>query len=103
MEVRNSKDINFEFSCYQGKITTTANELAEVFGENTHGVSGDNKITREWILEFTHENGKTIATIYDWKTGGIGDDEEYDWHIGGFEKDAVNCVINYFNKKVFDI
>lgn len=100
MQVRNSKDIDFSFSCYQGKITTTFNDLVKVFGENTYGVSGDNKVTREWVLEFIHENGNIIATIYDWKTGGISDDEIYGWHIGGFDKDAVDFVINYFNEHI---
>ena len=44
------------------------------------------------------EDFETVtATIYNWKMGYIPT-EEYDWHIGGFSSDAVDCVYKKLDK-----
>lgn len=77
-----------------GNIRTTYKRLIETFGL-PHGSDGY-KTDAEWSIEF--EDG-TIATIYNWKDGknylgahgaSLNDIEE--WHIGGFNHDAVERV-----------
>jgi hypothetical protein len=75
----------------QGTITTTLRELSDVFGEPTFYYPGE-KVTVEW--EHTFKDG-TVVTIYDWKrydAGAPDTDEFYEYHIGGFNKDAVDRV-----------
>lgn len=78
----------------QGYITTTYDKLVEVFGEPVQYGEGD-KVTAEWIIEFmdTETYELTYATIYDWKQYELGTPYDlYDWHIGGFKRDAVDNV-----------
>jgi hypothetical protein len=67
-----------------GYITTTKRELTRVFGE--------------WTLLFEDETDTIVATIYDWKNYDhrLGDDEVYEWHIGGHRQTAVNAVYEAF-------
>ena len=76
---------------YMGSVKTTYNRLVEIFGE-PHLRDGD-KTTAEWVLEF--QDG-TIATIYDWKLSETPT-YEYNWHVGGFSKDAVDKVNIWVN------
>lgn len=81
---------------FVGHIHATYAQLVEVFGEpnfGPNGQSGDGKITCSWYLEF---NNEIVATIYDWKTPHTPMNS-YDWHVGGKEKLAFECVLDYYN------
>lgn len=91
-------------SAYQGDIEITYDEIVAVIGNPCHDGDGY-KLDAEWVLEF--EDG-TIATIYNWKDGKnyLGDmgftvKEICNWHIGGFNQDAVDRVHDLF-KNVAD-
>jgi hypothetical protein len=75
-------------TCLQGYIKTTYDELVNVFGKPTI-LKGD-KVNVEWNLLFSDG---TVASIYDWKLSetpmGV-----YDWHIGGYTQNAIECVKN---------
>ena len=83
----------------QGYISTTKGELIKIFGAPTYEALEGEKTTIEWVLQF--EDG-TVATIYDYKREGsgwygedeylLGDDEQFDFHIGGADKRAVELV-----------
>ena len=83
----------------QGYISTTKGELVKAFGKPTYEALDDDKTSIEWVLQF--EDG-TIATIYDYKREGsgyygeegalLGDNEEYDYHIGGVDARVVYLV-----------
>ena len=86
-------------SSLQGYIKTTFADLVEKFGKPD--VIDLDKSTAEWCVEFCVDLGggdyKYVnATIYDWKTDStpLG---EYDWHVGGFDFGAVECVDDYMN------
>ena len=88
-------------SSLQGYIKTTYADLVEKFGEPEN--YDLDKSTAEWCVEFCVDEGggdyKYVnATIYDWKTSStpMG---EYDWHVGGFDWDAVDVVDTYMNGK----
>lgn len=98
IKVENSVDVNMSGTCLQGYITATRIELEEVFGPNTFDGSADGKTTIEWSLCFTDNGKEIVATIYDWKTDGIANDQRYDWHIGGFNRESVDYVTQYFNQ-----
>ena len=83
------ENVRFTFasgSCLQGYIETTYDELVNVFGKPTI-LKGD-KVTAEWTIKFSDG---TIATIYDWKQPETPM-EYYPWHIGGFNRRAVELV-----------
>ena len=86
-------------SSLQGYIKTTYADLVEKFGE-PDTIDLD-KSTAEWCVEFCVDLGMgdykfVNTTIYDWKTDStpLG---EYDWHVGGFDFGAVECVDDYMN------
>lgn len=79
-----------------GRVNVTYQDLIQSFGL-PHGSDGY-KSDAEWALEF--EDG-TIATIYNWKNGknylgthgsSLNDIEE--WHVGGFNQDSVDRVMD---------
>ncbi len=74
----------------QGFIETTFAELKQIFGEPT-SFEGD-KTNVEWAIEF--DDGKVVS-IYDYKQPTIPL-ERYEWHIGGFDKKAVELVKGEF-------
>lgn len=87
----------------QGTIETTRGALVRAFGEPQFEELTGDKISVEWSIEF--EDG-TIATIYDWKRYGsgyygedeedaelLGDNEPYDYSIGGESKKAYELVV----------
>jgi hypothetical protein len=83
------ENVRFTFasgSCLQGYIETTYDELVNVFGKPTI-LKGD-KVNVEWTIKFSDG---TIATIYDWKQPETPM-EYYPWHIGGFNRRAVELV-----------
>lgn len=76
-----------------GNILCTRHELEQVFGApSTTELSGDGKVTTEWVIAFS--DGK-IATIYDWKRYEMGAPDMYeleDWHIGGHDYDVADRI-----------
>lgn len=66
----------------KGYLTDTSyTQLVNALGEPTYPhASGDNKIQKEWVIEFKG----VVYTIYDWKTYSEEDTITYyrDWHIG---------------------
>ena len=61
------------------------------------------KVDAEWNIEF--DDG-TVATLYNWKNGrnycgedGLDLHQIDEWHIGGFEKDAVDRIYELFKKE----
>ena len=83
---------------YQGVINTTYDEIVEKFGEPTYtDASPYEKVNAQWSLQFDvpTEDGEdydyVTATIYNWKMGYIPTDK-YEWHIGGFDFEAVDLV-----------
>jgi hypothetical protein len=83
----------FNGSHLQGYVKAPYSRLVEVFGPPTNEF-GD-KVTVEWEIIFDDD---TFATIYDWKTemtpDAIAAIDYSDWHIGGFNKRAVELVTN---------
>jgi hypothetical protein len=79
---------------FQDYLDTTYKKLVDTFGEPT-GNDGY-KTDAEWDLVF--EDG-TVATIYNYKDGknyngddGMDVENITDWHIGGYNKLAVERV-----------
>jgi len=74
----------------QGEIHTDYDTLVASFGEPTYGPDENNfdKVTCEWVLEIDG----TVVTIYDWKQYADTPRHYYDWHIGGYNKIAVDKV-----------
>lgn len=95
MEFRTGNDLDTTGtgSCLQGYVTATRSSLIETFGMPTYTDDSESeKITTDWLIKF--EDG-TIANIYDWKRYEEGPpalNEVYEWHIGGYTKDAVSRV-----------
>jgi hypothetical protein len=99
--------VNVNMTSLQGKITTTYDKLVEAFGHPTM-TDGDpyEKVNAQWKLEFkvpfTDDTGiedfdTVLATIYNWKDGYIPT-ETYEWHIGGFDNEAVDLVQKVLDK-----
>jgi hypothetical protein len=78
----------------KGYLTATYDELVAKFGKPNAGASGDGKVKAEWILEAKG----TIVTIYDYKEYSKSVKYVTDWHIGGFEMDAVKLIKRAFPK-----
>ena len=85
-------------SCLQGHQDASYDQLVKLFGEpNSYG-DGD-KVHNEWVINFdVHDKDGDIdyhtATIYDWKEQSPTDAMygTYNWHIGGFSKEAAHLV-----------
>lgn len=85
----------------QGYINRSYDELVKAFGLP---LDGDGyKVEAEWNIVF--EDG-TRATVYNWKNGrsycgdgGLYPEEITEWHIGGFDKKAVEAVTNTLQGK----
>ena len=75
--------------CLVGYVTTTLSALLNNFGEPTfRSFDEDDKVTTEWELEIEG----TRIRIYDWKRYELGQPgltEDYEWHIGGDDYQAV--------------
>ena len=101
LEFENSDMVDVNMSSLQGYVKTTYGQLVKAFGEPTMtDASPYEKVNAEWMLEFTipftdewgeEDFNYVKATIYNWKDGYIPT-EEYNWHIGGFDCEAVDCV-----------
>jgi hypothetical protein len=94
MKTHNDTDINIIMTHLQGHIDCSYAELVAAFGQPQEG--DHYKVECQWAIE---ENG-VVATIYDYKTGptycgrenGILQENNRDWHIGGFTPEAVALV-----------
>jgi hypothetical protein len=79
-----------------GYIQTTRATIETIFGKPTFENPFEDKVTTEWVVEVTDNDGETIvATIYDWKRyeqGAPMSDELIYWHIGGFSNEATDKV-----------
>ena len=83
-------------TCLQGYVVTTLRNLSEAFGEPEYYGDSHDKVIFEWVLEFSDG---TIATIYDWKSEVEPNfDELMQYHIGGFNGDAVLRVTERMEK-----
>ena len=101
LEFENSEAVNINMTHLKGTIKTTYDKLVETFGEPTFtDASPYEKVNAQWAIEckvpFTDDTGiedfETVtATVYNWKDGYIPT-QKYDWHIGGFDNEAVECV-----------
>jgi len=98
MKSTNSNDANGTH--LQGYIDASYSELCTTFGEPSEGCGY--KTDAEWVLKF--DDG-TIATIYNYKDGkaylgedGLPKQDIRDWHIGGFNKKAVELVTDAIAK-----
>jgi len=87
-----------EGTSLQGHVDASYNQLVEVFGKPSYKTpfSETEKITTAWDLEFP---SGVIVTIYNWKNyENYGKDpepdEEYEWHVGGYDQNAVYLVKN---------
>ncbi len=88
-----------------GSVTTSYNNLVEMFGEPDMVNSGDGKVTFMFIVDFTFtddfgsENG--LFTLYDWKDNRPSDDsEEFEINVGGFTSlasTAARRAVEIFN------
>lgn len=85
-------------SSLKGHIDVSYQELVETFGEPTNPSGDGYKTDAEWTLRF--EDG-VIATIYNYKDGknylGFGGAQVgniRDWHVGGYEPEALEHVLN---------
>ena len=95
----NNDCVNICGTSLMGKVRTTYDKLVEKFGEPTYDAShsGDGKVIVEWTLDFRVETDDgddfdyVTATVYAWKESSIPYGE-YDWHIGGNDYTAVDCV-----------
>ena len=94
-------DANANMTGFKGEFPITYTELVEIFGQPNDGPNADlDKTTCEWRLQF--EDG-TVATIYDYKVG-YTPMNEYEWHIGGHDSEAVvrvhECIIQHRDRLV---
>jgi len=93
MKFENSQDYTLaNGTSLQGYILTTYDNLVKIFGEPWHGPDSnlDDKVTCEWAILF--DDG-TVATIYDYKIGFTPRDE-YEWHVGGMNKNSLELIEN---------
>jgi hypothetical protein len=74
----------------KGYVETTFDHIKSVFGDPIDGPTDKpyDKVSCEWIITF--KDG-TVASIYDYKTGGTPM-TPYRWHIGGNNTKAVEYV-----------
>ena len=86
----------------QGTVNATYSTLENLFGKPTFS-TGDpyEKTQTEWVIDgkvyFTDQWGDKDfeyikATVYNWKTGGSTPTDEYQWHVGGHDYEAVDFV-----------
>ena len=76
----------------KGYISCTYDQLVAVFGapdKHNNPIDESEKVNIEWRLKFP--NG-TVATIYAWKRVPSSPDTLFEWNIGGYKLDAVDCV-----------
>ena len=89
------------------------NDLVDICGTSLMGKvrttydashSGDGKVIVEWTLDFRVETGEYNGNDFDyipasicaWKESSVPYGE-YDWHIGGHDYGAIECVESVLN------
>ena len=117
IDFENDSAIDLNMSSLQGTIKTTYAKLVEIFGKPTHNDSDPyEKVNAEWtVMATVKKTGDDYAlikdfemdedytdevkfSIYNWKTGYVPT-EEYEWHIGGFDMEAVDVATAIINGK----
>ena len=102
MKIISFRDSNGNGTSLQGYVKTTYDELVSVFGKPKYGPNdGGDKVTCEWSIDVSYvdESGDEkieTVTIYDWKQYNTPFNE-YRWHIGGFDSNAVTVINNLMN------
>lgn len=98
IEYENDEYIDTVGTALMGYIGTSYTQLVSIFGNPTV-VYEDGDTTVEWDLQLKVPNGSEFdfvtATIYDRNRDYKpldNPDIEHVWHIGGFEKAAVDAV-----------
>jgi len=101
--------VNINGTSLQGTIKATYLELCEVFGKPTYTDADPyEKVNAEWSVQARtlsswsddeEDAEDSVFTIYNWKMGYIPT-EEYDWHIGGNNYEAVNIATKIFNDRL---
>lgn len=92
----------------QGHIIASFAELQAMFGPPLPESDGY-KVSTEWHLRFFPSDGGVEATIYDYNDTSLYDDglpsveefralPQYEWHIGGTSRAAVNAVTRYVDE-----
>jgi hypothetical protein len=104
MNIVAMSESNANFTCLQGYVKTTYDELVTVFGSPKYGPNdGGDKVTCEWAvnifyLDENEDEQMETVTIYDWNQYNTPFNE-YRWHIGGFDSNAVAVVTAAMNKE----
>ena len=88
-------------TCLKGRIKTTYDKLVEKLGQPTYTDADPyEKVNCEWTIQaqvldsWADDQEDTVyktVTIYNWKDGYIPTGE-YEWHIGGYDYDAVDVA-----------
>ena len=103
----NDDCLNVKGTALKGTVKTDFSTLVEKFGEPTF-VGGLDKSTVEWHIEFSvpiedygeddiDDYDTVVAVIYDWKVTDTPYGE-YDWHIGGVNKEADFLIYDLLRK-----
>lgn len=95
------KHVTVDGTSLKGYIKTTYANLVKAFGNQTYSrPSADRKVRICWNIEFADG---TVATIYDWKNSGKSTKWVKEnclvWNIGGYDKQAVNRVLDVLMEK----
>lgn len=97
-------DFDVSGTSFIAAIKCSMQQIKLVFGEPTYVGDIDGKIRCEWLIEFYEEERDeyTTATIYDWK-----DDKPLvwvtDWHVGGYQYGALECIERAFKEKGIEV
>jgi hypothetical protein len=104
IDFENTENALTDKTSLQGYVTTDYKTLVKVFGEPTNNGDNGDKVTVEWCLNFFVKNPNGVevhvpATIYDWKLEGQTPYDEYDWHVGGHNTQALELVSQVLNDR----
>ena len=108
LEYENDDALNTNGFHYISSITTTYDQLVEIFGKPTYTDADPyEKVNAEWIIESQvvekNEDPDDYFykgfTIYNQKTGYIPA-EEYEWHVGGHDYEAHEIASAIFENHI---
>lgn len=93
--------VNINGTSLMGTVRTTYYNLVEVLGEPTYTEANPyEKVACEWTIDAKVEDEDDFyykpLSVYCWKTGRIPT-EQYDWHIGGNDYQAVEIAEKIIN------
>lgn len=80
-------------------IMSTVNKLEKALGKPTNG-DGGYKTNYDWSLKVRHEGKEFVATVYDWKDGHFGRDQQIEFHISGFSETEELIAKGYIEAKL---